>query len=155
MRESGEINGLLRKTKLGRAMCADVDGHAYLSIMFGGGRMTKIVERAASFAPSLGTFTTGASSVALGTAITISGALAGRCVATGGGNDLCSGSADVTDTTQVINTPAGVTFTTTSDPTNLFGIDTSGTGPNAITLGAGPGGAVILMIRTNPRSRAD
>ncbi|MEM6588243.1 MAG: autotransporter outer membrane beta-barrel domain-containing protein [Pseudomonadota bacterium] len=101
--------------------------------------MTKVAGVAASFAPAFGTLMSGVASVALGTAITVSGAAAGSCSG-GAGTYTCSGPATAGDTTQTFTNAAGVTVTTEPG----FGIDTSGTTGDAFTLTAGPGGGVVF-----------
>ncbi|MEM7597020.1 MAG: autotransporter outer membrane beta-barrel domain-containing protein [Pseudomonadota bacterium] len=126
----------LPKTNARPASTQNPPQPAYLNIMVRGGRMTKLAGVAASFAPSLGTIgtalMTGASAIALGSALSVTGAQAGSCVA-GGGTYTCSGPADaLADVTQTL-TPVGPLNVVTEPG---FGIDTSVSGGNAFNLGS-------------------
>ncbi|MEM7597009.1 MAG: hypothetical protein AAF382_04870, partial [Pseudomonadota bacterium] len=131
------MRGLLRKIKRRNAGELEQARPEYLNIMLRGGRMTKVAGVAASFAPTLGTVGTtlslGASSIALGTALSVSGAHAGNCGALGGGAYVCIGPANpAADVTQTFNY-AGPVNVATADG---FGLDTSVSGGNAFNFGS-------------------
>ena len=131
------MRGLLRKIKRRNTGLVEQARPEYLNIMLRGGRMTKVAGRAASFAPSLGpslgpslcVLMTSVASIALGSAMTVTGAVAGSCTGASGVYS-CAGPLSPVDTTQTITNAAGVTVTT--DPG--FGIDTTGTGGTAFRV---------------------
>ncbi|MEL7281059.1 MAG: hypothetical protein AAGK79_11930, partial [Pseudomonadota bacterium] len=131
------MRGLIRKIKRRDALLGQQARPEYLNIMLRGGRMTKVAGVAASFAPTLGTvgatLSLGASSIALGTALSVSGAFAGNCGALGGGAYVCIGPANpAVDVTQTFNY-AGPVNVATADG---FGLDTSVSGGNAFNFGS-------------------
>lgn len=132
------MRGIVRNLSRRNAALDTQKRPEYLNVMLRGGRMTKVAGVAASFAPSLGVvgiaLSTGVSSVALGAALTTTGAMAGSCVLSGGVYE-CSGPADpTTDVTVILSPPAPLQAVTTPG----FGIDTSVSGGNAFTLGGNP-----------------
>ncbi|MEO0893695.1 MAG: hypothetical protein AAFY35_13935, partial [Pseudomonadota bacterium] len=131
------MRGLLRKIKRRNTGLVEQARPEYLNIMLRGGRMTKVAGVAASFAPTLGTvgatLSLGASSIALGTALSVSGAFAGNCGSLGGGAYVCIGPANpAADVTQTFNY-AGPVNVATADG---FGLDTSVSGGNAFNFGS-------------------
>ncbi|MEM7596796.1 MAG: hypothetical protein AAF382_03800, partial [Pseudomonadota bacterium] len=139
------MRGLLRKIKRRDVVLSEQARPEYLNIMLRGGRMTKVAGVAASFAPTLGTvgstLTLGASSIALGTALSVSGAFAGNCGALGGGAYVCIGPANnAVDVTQSFIVPGDLNVALADG----FGIDTTG-GGNAFQLGNDPAGTSITL----------
>ncbi|MEO0893043.1 MAG: autotransporter outer membrane beta-barrel domain-containing protein [Pseudomonadota bacterium] len=107
----------------------------YTALTLRGGRMTKVAGVAASFAPLMGQLALSVSAVAMGAALTSSGAHAGSCALIAGVY-TCSGPADpVLDVTQSFTNPTGVSVVTEPG----FGIDTTGTGGSAFFLESGGG----------------
>ncbi|MEM7598916.1 MAG: hypothetical protein AAF382_14575, partial [Pseudomonadota bacterium] len=139
------MRGLLRKIKRRDAVLGQQARPEYLNIMLRGGRMTKVAGVAASFAPTLGsvgsTLSLGASSIALGTALSVSGAFAGNCGSIGGGAYVCIGPANPgVDVQQTFNI-AGPLNVAMADG---FGIDVVG-GGNAFDLGGNPAGTSVML----------
>ncbi|MEM7598474.1 MAG: hypothetical protein AAF382_12335, partial [Pseudomonadota bacterium] len=117
------MRGLKRKIRRLSPRHSGGECRHYLTLMLRGGRMTKVAGIAASFAPSLGALSTGLGTLMIGSALSVTGAMGGNCVATGGSTYVCSGPAGPgTDTTQgSASVPRPITFSTTAG----FGIDTA------------------------------